>query len=152
MHVAVAAGARACVAEDLEGGGSASPAFGDVRAAGLLANGVQRCAVNQLLDVEVARVGRRRANLHPLGTAWTLGDGKRALDRQPLAPSVAGSASRASSSSRPNTSAKACAAARRTSSTVAGRPSSRAIVVNIASSSPQAVIHCVNGATSRSTF
>ena len=32
------------------------------------------------------------------------------------------------------------------------RPSSRAIVVNAASSSPQAVIHSVNGAGSRSTF
>ena len=40
----------------------------------------------------------------------------------------------------------------RTSSTVSGRPSSRAIVVNAASSSPQAVIHSVNGAGSRSTF
>ena len=40
----------------------------------------------------------------------------------------------------------------RISSTVTGRPSSRAIVVNAASSSPQAVIHSVNGAGSRSMF
>ena len=39
-----------------------------------------------------------------------------------------------------------------TSSTVTGRPSSRAIVVNSASSSPQAVIHSVNGDGSRSTL
>ena len=39
-----------------------------------------------------------------------------------------------------------------TSSTGTGRPSSRAIVVNAASSSPHAVIHSVNGAGSRSTF
>ena len=39
-----------------------------------------------------------------------------------------------------------------TSSTVSGRPSSRTIVVNSASSSPQAVIHSVNGAGSRSTL
>ena len=46
----------------------------------------------------------------------------------------------------------AAAAAGRTSSTVTARPSSRAIVVNCASSSPQAVIHSVNGAGSRSTL
>ena len=40
----------------------------------------------------------------------------------------------------------------RTSSTVTGRPSSSAIVVNRASSSPQAVIQSVNGAGSRSTL
>ena len=40
----------------------------------------------------------------------------------------------------------------RTSSTESGRPSSRAIVVNDASSRPQAVIHSVNGAGSRSTL
>ena len=44
------------------------------------------------------------------------------------------------------------AACGRTSSTVTGRPSSRAIVVNAASSSPHAVIHSVNGAGSRSTL
>ena len=39
-----------------------------------------------------------------------------------------------------------------TSSTVIARPISRSMVVNAASSSPQAVIHSVNGAGSRSTF
>src|SRR6185437_13358359 len=52
----------------------------------------------------------------------------------------------------PSTSAIACAAAGRTSSTVTVRPSSFAIVVNAYPSSPQAVIHCVNGAGSRSTL
>src|SRR5207302_11159375 len=63
-------------------------------------------------------------------------------------PSSAGTGS----SSRPKTSASAAAACGRTSSTVTGRSSSRAIVVNIASSSPHAVIHSVNGAGSRSTL
>ena len=40
----------------------------------------------------------------------------------------------------------------RTSSTVTGRPSSRATVVNAASSSPHAVIQSVKGAGSRSTL
>ena len=59
---------------------------------------------------------------------------------------------RSSSKARPKTSASAATAAGRTSSTATGRPSSRAIVVNAASSSPQAVIHSVNGAGSRSTL
>ena len=46
----------------------------------------------------------------------------------------------------------AAAAAGFTSSTATGRPSSRAIEVKAASSSPQAVIHSVNGAGSRSTL
>ena len=41
VDVAVAAGARARVAEDLEGRGAAPPALGDVRAARLLADRVQ---------------------------------------------------------------------------------------------------------------
>ena len=40
----------------------------------------------------------------------------------------------------------------RLSSTLTGLSSSRAIVVKAASSSPQAVIHSVNGAGSRSTL
>ena len=40
---------------------------------------LQARAVDQLLDVEVAAVGARRAHLHPLGAAWALGDGKRGL-------------------------------------------------------------------------
>jgi len=64
------------------------------------------------------------------------------------APSSAGN----SSSSRPNTSSSAATACGRTSSTATGRPVSAAIVVNAASSRPQAVIHSVNGAGSRSTF
>ena len=72
VDVAVAAGARARVAEDLEGRRPASPALGDVRAARLLADRVQARAVDQLLDVEVARVGRRRAHLHPLRPARAL--------------------------------------------------------------------------------
>ena len=49
VDVAVAAGARARVAEDLERGGAAPPALGDVRAASLLADRVQLRAVDQLL-------------------------------------------------------------------------------------------------------
>src|SRR5581483_8319776 len=75
--VAVTAGARAGVAEDLEGGRAAAPALADVRAAGLLADRVQAGAVDQLAHVEVPRLRARRAHLHPLGPARTLGDGKR---------------------------------------------------------------------------
>ena len=76
VDVAVAARARARVAEDLERRRAAPPALGDVRAARLLADRVQAGAVDQLLDVEVAGVGARRAHLHPLGAAGPLGDGK----------------------------------------------------------------------------
>ena len=55
VDVAVAAGARARVAEDLERRGAAAPALGDVRAARLLADRVQREAVDELLHVEVLR-------------------------------------------------------------------------------------------------
>ena len=79
LDVAVPAGARARVAEDLERRRPAAPALGDVRAAGLLADRVQVVAVDQLLDVEVARVGARRAHLHPLGAAGPLGHGQRLL-------------------------------------------------------------------------
>ena len=79
VDVAVAAGARAGVAEDLERRRAAAPALGDVRAARLLADRVQRQAVHELLDVEVRGVLRRRAHLHPLGAARPFGDGKRSL-------------------------------------------------------------------------
>src|SRR5207342_2451391 len=57
-----------------------------------------------------------------------------------------------SSRSSSKTSSRAATACGTTSSTPTARPSSRAIVVNAASSSPQAVIHSVNGAGSRSTL
>ena len=84
VHVAVAARARAGVAEDLEGRRAAAPALGDVGAARLLADGVELQPVQELLHVEVARVLRRRANFHPLRPARALGYGKRALHRRPV--------------------------------------------------------------------
>ena len=74
MDVAVPAGARARLAEDLERRRTASPALGDVRAACLFADRVEAGAVDQLLDVEVAAVRGRRAHLHPLGATRALGD------------------------------------------------------------------------------
>src|SRR5207237_5613045 len=79
VDVAIAAGAGAGVAEDLEGRGAAAPALGDVGTARLLADRVQARTVDQLPDVEVPRVGAWRADLHPLRPAWPLGDGQRAL-------------------------------------------------------------------------
>src|SRR5581483_2517025 len=79
VDVAVAAGARARVAEDLERGRPAPPALGDVRAARLLADRVQAGAVDQPPHLEVAAVGARRAHLHPLRPAWPLGYWQRAL-------------------------------------------------------------------------
>ena len=79
VDVAIAAGARARVAEDLERRRALAPALGDVRAARFLADGVQARAVDQLLDVEVAAVGARCAHLHPLGAARAIGDGERGL-------------------------------------------------------------------------
>src|SRR5688572_18696925 len=63
MDVAVAAGTRARVAEDLEGSGATAPALGDVRAAGLLADRMQARAVDEVLDLEVARLARRCPDL-----------------------------------------------------------------------------------------
>ena len=116
VHVAVAARPRAGVAEDLEGRRPAPPALGDVGAACLLADRVQRGAVDQLLDVEVARVGARRAYLHPLGPAGPFGDGERALhDGQStverLACVRAWASSRSSASRTWPNAAQACAAA-----------------------------------------
>src|SRR5581483_3238714 len=77
VDVAVPARARARVAEDLERRGAAAPALGDVGAARLFADRVQREAVDELLDVEVAAVAGRGPDLHPLGPAGPRGDGKR---------------------------------------------------------------------------
>src|SRR5881397_3118079 len=82
VDVAIATGACARLAEDLERGRAAAPALGDVGAAGLLADRVQVLAVDQLLDVEVARVGARRADFHPLRAARTLRHWKRRLHRR----------------------------------------------------------------------
>ena len=85
-----------------------------------------RCAVDQLLDLEVARVRARRAHLHPLGPAGPLGDGQRlSPSRSSLAAWSAARSCRAAaararrrprpgarSSSRSKTSASAAAAAR----------------------------------------
>ena len=79
VDVAVAAGAGAGLAEDLERRRPAAPALGDVRAARLFADRVQLRAVDQLLHVEVAAVLRRRAHLHPLRPARAVGDWERAL-------------------------------------------------------------------------
>src|SRR5919197_4988441 len=77
VDVAVAAGAGAGLAEDLKGRGAAAPALGDVRAARLLADRVQARAVDERLHVEVARVGARRAHLHPFRPARPLSDWQR---------------------------------------------------------------------------
>ncbi len=58
LHVAEPAAARADVAEDHEGGGAALPAFADVRAVGLLADGVEGLRAHQALDAPVARAAR----------------------------------------------------------------------------------------------
>ena len=55
LHVAEAAAAGAGVAEDHEGRGAALPALADVRAGGLLADGVQVLARDQLRQLAVAR-------------------------------------------------------------------------------------------------
>ena len=77
IYVAVPARARARVAENLERRGSASRALGDVRTARLLADRVQPVAVDELLDLDIAGVRARRADLHPLGAAGALGDRQR---------------------------------------------------------------------------
>src|SRR5437764_4777457 len=79
VDVAVAARPRAGLAQNLECGRPAAPTLGDVGAARLLADRVEILAVDELLDVEVARVGARRAYLHPLRSTRTLGDGQRRL-------------------------------------------------------------------------
>ena len=79
VDVAVAARARAGVSEDLKRRRPAAPAFGDVRAAGLLADRVQALPMDEVSHLEVARVRARRAHLHPFRAARPLGDGQRAL-------------------------------------------------------------------------
>src|SRR5262249_4505807 len=162
MDVAVAARPRAGVAEDLERRGASAPALGNVGAARLLTHRVQALSLDQLPDVEVAAVRARRAPFHPLGAAWRAGAGGRAFHPR-LCPRTASrwctgcgqspwaSSAGSSSSSRPNTSATAAVAAGRTSATATGRPSSSDIVVNVASSSPQAAIQLVNRPGARST-
>src|SRR5207249_1132943 len=63
---AIAAGASADVAEDLERGGAAAPALADVGAAGLLAHGVQAALSHQPAQLREAAVRRRGAHGHPL--------------------------------------------------------------------------------------
>ena len=64
-HRAVAAGARAGVAHDLERGRAAPEALADVRAARLLAHGVQAVVAQDPLELGVARAGRGHAHAHP---------------------------------------------------------------------------------------
>ncbi len=61
LDVAEAAAARAGVAEDHERGGAALPALADVRAGGLLADGVQVLRADQLGQLAVALAAGRRA-------------------------------------------------------------------------------------------
>ena len=82
VDVAVAARARARVAEDLERRRPAPPALADVRAARLLADRDEPALAHEALHLEVARVRARRAHLHPLGPARALGDGQRLLHRR----------------------------------------------------------------------
>src|SRR6185503_7865985 len=79
VDVAVAARAGARLAQDLERRGAAPPALGDVRAARLLADRVQRGAAEERLDLVVAPVPTRRADLHPLRPARPLGHWQRFL-------------------------------------------------------------------------
>ena len=53
---------------------AAHPALADVRAVAFLADGVDRRAVDQPLDVEVVRVRARGETLHPLRAARTFSD------------------------------------------------------------------------------
>src|SRR5439155_4833909 len=61
LHVAEPAAASAGVAEDHERGGAGVPALADVRAGGLLADRVERVALDLLLQLEIAR---RPRHLH----------------------------------------------------------------------------------------
>ena len=72
MDVAIAAGSRARVAEDLERRCSPSPALADVGAARLFADRVQPSLAHEALDLVVARVDARPADLHPFRPARAL--------------------------------------------------------------------------------
>ena len=77
FHRAEGAGAGADVAEDHEGGGAVPPALGDVRAARLLAHGVEVLPAHDPLDLRVPVAGRKLDG-EPLGTPIN------ALREQPL--------------------------------------------------------------------
>jgi hypothetical protein len=79
VDVAVAARARAGLAEDLERRGAAPPALGDVGAASFLADGVELLAVDELPHLEVAGVRARRPHLHPFRPPGPVSDWLRAL-------------------------------------------------------------------------
>src|SRR5262249_23930753 len=66
---AEAATAGAGVAKDHEGGDAVAPAFGDVRAAGLLADGVQRFAAHEGLEAVVGLAGGD-ADAQPVGALF----------------------------------------------------------------------------------
>ena len=72
LDVAEGAGARAGVAHDHEGGVLLLPALADIRAAGLLAHGVQPVFAHDALRFEIAR-RYRRLDADPVGF---LGDGR----------------------------------------------------------------------------
>src|SRR5207244_10276200 len=72
LDVAEAAAARAGVAEDHERRGAAVPTLADVRAGGLLADGVELVALDHALQLEVAR-SARRADLEPRRLALPIG-------------------------------------------------------------------------------
>ena len=97
---AVAAGARAGVAHDLERRGAAPPALADVRAARLLADRVQALGAHDAVELVVARAGRAQAHAHP----------RRPLVRE-LSPRHARSLERSRAEPRP-VSARASLAAR----------------------------------------
>ena len=74
-HIAVAARAGAGIAQDLERRRPSPPALGDVGAVSLLADRVEACAVDELLDLEVAgaRAPGARTFIHSARAARPLG-------------------------------------------------------------------------------
>ena len=85
MDVAIATRTGAGVAEDLERRRAATPALGLVGTAGLLTDRVELLPMDELLDVEVARVRARSTDLHPLRAAGPVSYWQRAL-HEPDAP------------------------------------------------------------------
>src|SRR4051812_44297210 len=81
LDVAEAAGAGARIAEDHDRRGALVPAVPDVRAVGLLADGIEIQAVQQALQVVVV-VARRHPRLDPVGMAT---EGLRAVRSRPEA-------------------------------------------------------------------